>query len=159
LTTTETFLLLAAAVALYLLWRRKQITPALPAGSGMPSAIGPVQGLPGTPQTATPDAAAGIGDVGAPDSPAASPGGSGLLKTGLKIGLAPVSIGVSVAKGTVHAAASAAKVIGHDIAGMFGRPAWIDSLVNREKLQLIADAKKNNPAAYARWVAAGSPMS
>ena len=68
-----------------------------------------------------------------------------------------------MAKGTVHAAEAVAKgavnAIGHDVASMFGRPVWIDNVTNRAKQQLIADAKKNNPAAYARWVAAGSPMS
>ena len=110
-------LLLTAAVALYLLWRRKAVpaAAALPA----PSIAAAPAGL-SVPPMAAPDAATGIADVGAPDSASPSPARPGLIQTSVGLALTPLKLGASIAKGAVHTTEHVLGDIGSGIAGMFG---------------------------------------
>ena len=100
MTTTQTMLLLTAAVALYLLWRRKAV-PAAAAALPAPSIAAAPAGL-SVPPMAAPDAAAGIADVGAQDSASPSPARPGLIQTSVGLALTPLKLGASIAKGAVH---------------------------------------------------------
>jgi hypothetical protein len=118
--TEEILLLVAGAIVLFILWRRMNpAVAAVPVATATGGGIGnPLAALPGVVSSVGNTANAAVSTASSAVSTGLSSAGSIAKKgavLGVKIAAAPITLGLSAAKGVVSGAVGVGKTIVHDL--------------------------------------------
>jgi hypothetical protein len=118
--TEEILLLVGGAVVLFVLWRRMNpAAAAVPVATATAGGIGnPLAALPGVVSSVGNTANAAVGTANTAVSTGLSSAGSIAKKgavLGVKIAAAPITLGLSAAKGVVSGVGNVAKTVVHDL--------------------------------------------